>query len=65
MAVRIRDTQIGFRVSSQLKKQLEQLAEADNRPLSNYLEHILKAHAAATLKRSAEPRRSEQKSSSR
>ena len=53
MVERTRDTQIGFRVTSQLKKQLEKLAEADNRPLSNYLEHVLKAHAEAELKRSA------------
>jgi predicted transcriptional regulator len=42
-----RDALIGFRVTSDLKEQLEQLAEADNRPLSNYLEHVLKAHAEA------------------
>jgi len=47
MAERTRDTQIGFRVTSELKKRLEKLAEADNRPLSNYLEHVLKAHADA------------------
>jgi predicted transcriptional regulator len=42
-----RDAVIGFRVTSDLKEQLEQLAEADNRPLSNYLEHVLKAYAEA------------------
>ena len=42
-----RDALIGFRVTSELKERLEKLAEADNRPLSNYLEYILKAHADA------------------
>ena len=65
MVERTRDTQVGFRVTSQLKKQLEKLAEADNRPLSNYLEHVLKAHAEAALKSSAEPRQAKDKSASR
>jgi predicted DNA-binding protein len=45
-----RDALIGFRVTSELKERLEKLAEADNRPLSNYLEHVLKAHADAAQK---------------
>ena len=60
-----RDALIGFRVTSELKERLEKLAEADNRPLSNYLEHVLKAHAEVELKRSAKPRQAEDKSASR
>jgi predicted transcriptional regulator len=42
-----RDTLIGFRVTSELKGRLERLAEADNRPLSNFLENVLTAYADA------------------
>jgi predicted DNA-binding protein len=42
-----RDALIGFRVTTELKERLEKLAETDNRPLSNYLENVLKAHADA------------------
>jgi predicted DNA-binding protein len=44
---KIRDAQIGLRVTAELKARLEELAAADNRPLSNYLELVLKAHAEA------------------
>jgi predicted DNA-binding protein len=50
-----RDALIGFRVTSELKERLEKLAEADNRPLSNYLEHILKAHADAADDKGKQP----------
>jgi predicted transcriptional regulator len=51
-----RDAHIGFRVTSQLKEQLEKLAEADERPLSNYIERALKAHVERE-KRSATSRK--------
>ena len=60
-----RDALIGFRVTSELKARLEKLAEADNRPLSNYLEVVLQAHADAAQKRSARPRQTEEKPASR
>jgi hypothetical protein len=41
---RRRDTQIGFRINSGLKVELEGLARADGRSLANYLERVLEAH---------------------
>ena len=60
-----RDALIAFRTTTELKEQLEELAEADNRPLSNYLEVVLKAHADAAQNRSAKPRQSQEKPASR
>jgi hypothetical protein len=39
-----RDAQIGFRVNSALKTELERLARADRRSLASYLELLLEEH---------------------
>jgi len=39
-----RDAQIGFRIKSDLKAEVERLAKADGRSLANYLERLLEAH---------------------
>jgi hypothetical protein len=44
---RRRDAQIGFRIRSDLKAELERMARADERSLTNYLEWLLDAHVAA------------------
>jgi hypothetical protein len=41
-----RDAQIGVRVRSSLKADLERLAKEDKRKLSNYIEILLEAHVA-------------------
>jgi predicted DNA-binding protein len=43
----MRDAQIGFRIRSELKVELERLAKADGRSLANYLERLLDAHVEA------------------
>ena len=45
-----RDAQIGFRIRSDLKAELERLARADGRSLANYLERLLDAHVEAKKK---------------
>ena len=45
-----RDAQIGFRVNSALKTELERLARADRRSLASYLEILLEAHVKQTKK---------------
>ena len=45
-----RDAQIGFRVNSALKAELERLARADRRSLASYLEILLEAHVKQTKK---------------
>jgi predicted DNA-binding protein len=42
-----RDALMAIRTTAELKERIERLAEADNRPLSNYLENVLRAHADA------------------
>ena len=42
--------QIGFRIEADIKKQLEQLAQDEGRPLSNYLQYVLKAHVEQAKK---------------
>jgi predicted HicB family RNase H-like nuclease len=39
-----RDAQIGFRIRSDLKAEIERLARADGRSLANYIERLLDAH---------------------
>lgn len=39
-----KDATIGFRISLELKAKLEELAEKDNRTLSNYIAHALTEH---------------------
>jgi hypothetical protein len=39
-----RSAALSFRITPSLKAALEQLAKADRRPLSNYLELVLEAH---------------------
>jgi hypothetical protein len=39
-----RDAQIGFRINSGLKAELERLARADRRSLASYLEILLENH---------------------
>lgn len=46
-----RSAALSFRVTPSLKTRLEQLAKADRRPLSNYLELVLEAHAEAQTKK--------------
>jgi len=43
--------QIGFRIEADIKKQLEELAKDDGRPLSNYLQRVLKAHVEEKAKK--------------
>jgi predicted DNA-binding protein len=43
----MRDAQIGFRIRSELKIELERLAKADGRSLANYLERLLDTHVEA------------------
>ena len=45
-----RDAQIGFRVNSALKTELERLARADRRSLASYLEILLEAHVEQAKK---------------
>jgi len=45
-----RDAQIGFRVNSALKTELERLARADRRSLASYLEILLEAHVEEAKK---------------
>jgi len=52
-----RDAQIGFRVNSALKTELERLARADRRSLASYLEILLEAHVEEAKKRKIVPRR--------
>jgi len=42
-----RDAQIGFRIRSDLKAELERLAKVDGRSLANYLERLLEAHVGS------------------
>ena len=45
-----RDAQIGFRINSALKAELEGLARADRRSLASYLEILLEAHVEEAKK---------------
>jgi hypothetical protein len=51
-----RDAQIGFRVKSALKAELERLAKADGRSLANYLERLFEAHVDAKKKQEGKRR---------
>lgn len=51
-----RDAQIGFRVRSDLKAELERLAKADGRSLANYLERLFEAHVEAKKKQGSKRR---------
>jgi len=53
---RRRDAQIGFRIRSDLKAALEQLAKSDGRSLANYLERVLDAHVEAKRKQEGKRR---------
>jgi hypothetical protein len=55
-AFHMRDAQIGFRVRSDLKAELERLARADHRTLANYLERLLEAHVAAHRQEGKKPK---------
>lgn len=44
-----RDVQIGVRITSELKKRLERLAEADQRKLADYIRIVLEKHAKQRL----------------
>jgi hypothetical protein len=50
-----RDAQIGFRIRSDLKAELERLAKADGRSLANYLERLLDAHVEAKRQEAGGP----------
>ena len=52
----MRDAQIGFRVRSELKTELERLAKADHRTLANYLELLLEAHVEAKRQEAKKPK---------
>jgi len=47
---------LSFRIRPSLKKDLEELAEANGRSLSNYLVWVLKAHAEAAKKQQGKQR---------
>jgi predicted DNA-binding protein len=51
-----RDAQIGFRIRSDLKAELERLAKADGRSLANYLERLFEAHLEAKRKQEGKRR---------
>jgi predicted DNA-binding protein len=51
-----RDAQIGFRVRSELKSELERLAKADGRSLANYLERLFEAHVEAKRQDGKKPK---------
>jgi len=43
--------QLNIRLESELKAQLQKLAEADERNLSNYIAKVLRAHVAVQKKK--------------
>jgi len=45
-----KQTVVGVRLPDSLKKQLEQLAKLEGRPLSNYIRRILELHIEETSK---------------
>jgi predicted DNA-binding protein len=51
-----RDAQIGFRVRSELKSELERLAKADGRSLANYLERLFEAHVDSKRQEGKKPK---------
>jgi hypothetical protein len=51
-----RDAQIGFRVRSNLKSELERLAKAERRTLANYLELLLEDHVEIKKKQEGKRR---------
>jgi replication-associated recombination protein RarA len=60
-----RSAALSFRIKPSLKAALEELAKADMRPLSNYLEVVLKAHAEAESKKQQEAKRRRRNRSAR
>lgn len=49
-----KDTSVNVRLTSELRADLQSLADADDRKLSAYIERVLQAHVAAK-KASADP----------
>jgi hypothetical protein len=44
-----KDASVNVRLTSELRAKLQDLADADGRTLSNYIERVLNAHAEAKL----------------
>ncbi len=42
-----KDTSVNVRLTSELREKLQELADADGRKLSNYIERLLTAHVNA------------------
>lgn len=47
-----KDTSVNVRLTSELRAELQRLADADDRKLSAYIERVLQAHVAAMKSRS-------------
>lgn len=57
-----KDTSVNVRLTSELRAELQRLADADGRKLSAYIERVLLAHVAAVRKQSdAQPTPSHKK----
>ena len=44
------DTQVGVRMNRELRKALEEMADEDDRSLSDFIRHVMKKHAKAAGK---------------
>lgn len=46
-----KDTSVNVRLTRELRSDLQSLADADGRKLSNYIERVLQAHVERTLRK--------------
>jgi predicted transcriptional regulator len=50
-----KDTSVNVRLTSELRAELQHLADADDRKLSAYIERILQTHVSSIKERAPEP----------